>query len=87
MNIQRLEEFLALTREIQYGRLEDVHFDLDLKIEPGTYSFAKPMMNFIEELSRRNGHAHFTVLKIQDSLPMYGESQLRPNAIKSYKFA
>ncbi len=86
MLIDRLDDFVRLAEEIEYGRIEDVTFDIDdddFTRLPGS----EPMRNFMNTLRDRNGSATFSVLKIQNGLPMFGEIEIKKGAVKSHKWA
>lgn len=86
MLIDRLEEFERLAQEIEYGRIEDVTFDLEDRDLMGLPT-KEPMRKFLKMLRDRNGSATFSVLKIQFGLPMYGEVEIQEGAIQSHKFS
>jgi hypothetical protein len=85
MLIDRLDDFVRLAKEIEFGRIEDVTFDID----DGDFVRAdsEPMRKFLKTLRDRNGSATFGVLKIQNGLPMFGEIEIRKGAIQSHKWA
>ena len=89
MNFTHLTDFVVYALALRYGRVEDVAFDIDpdeLRLEP---DHKLPLRRFVEFLREHEGSVHFEVLKIQDGLPMHGETQFRgqKQAVQSHKFA
>jgi len=86
MRIEKLDDFVRLAEEIEFGRIEDVTFDIDMDDLirlPG----AEPMRKFMNTIRDRHGSVTFTVLKIQNKLPMFGEIEIMKGAIQSHKWA
>jgi hypothetical protein len=90
LRIDKYADFETLAREVEYGRIEGVDFyldDDDPALRSAEHDGRAPARKFANFLRRKKGVCSFSVLKIQDGLPMYGESEIKEGAYQSHRFA
>ncbi len=89
MRYSKFSEFLHDVQDLQFGQFEDVTFDIedsDTELQRAMQDQRLALCQFAIFLRRKNGSATFKVLKVQDGLPMMGETYLRPGVLRTFRF-
>jgi len=89
MRFQQFDEFRDFLARVSYGHISDVTVefdDADAGYKSASRSPHKPLREFAETVKRHGGVMNFLVLKIQDGLPVFGETEYAPSVVQSHKF-
>lgn len=90
---QSFQSLVTAMRQLGYGRIENIEIQVDVNdpaLVRALRAPEKPLRALAEHLTAQCGAAAFEVLKVQDGLPVHGESRVvidtRP-MIRSHKFS
>ncbi|WP_119071541.1 hypothetical protein [Aggregatilinea lenta] len=90
---QSFQSLVTAMHQLGYGRIEDVEIQVDVT-EPALIRALrapeKPLRALAEHLTAQCGAAAFEVLKVQDGLPVHGESRVTIDGyqmVRSHKFS
>jgi hypothetical protein len=92
MFFEKFSVAIRFMRELDFGRLENVRFACspdDPHLRAALDSRSIPLRNFAQTLYDSRGQCSFTVLKVQNGLPIHGESEFAfegQTAVRSHKF-